>query len=343
MSMQITLGKFGITCKLDEQLVVHSKNVAKADVVVEDETWDKLVKTIIWRNGDIKIEQKLDEDTVVIPWEVLSLTGQLLVGICGTGDGGEVVRPTTWGNVGTVVQGVLDGAQAFEPTDVTPTVYDALLSDLADVKSAMAKNAEKYSGAVIVYQAGDGIRIDGGHVISAEVTLGALDTKASTQHTHVISDVAELNERLDAKADKAHVHAVEDVEGLETRMQALEQATIIRKKWDDPCDGASGVAMLTRIGDVATLSFWLQADTMNIDTRFNHLDELRELAPIPSILSGELINMTHPNDSSIFVTYVEDGGRASMRIVGDNLEGTSSAYVGHLTWVCDGEDINAYI
>lgn len=61
------------------------------------------------------------------------------------------------------------------------------------------------------------------HVISDVTNLQTtLDGKASTSHTHVISDVTNLQATLDAKANTSHTHVISDVTGLQTALDGKE-------------------------------------------------------------------------------------------------------------------------
>ena len=182
--MKITISKTGVSCKLDEQLVKYSQNAVKADVEVTDDTWACLVKNVIWKNDSVVIEQVLgSEPTITVPWEVLSLEGKLLVGVCGYGDSGNIVRPTTWALVGNVVPGVLDGMPPERAADPTPSGYGSLVVDVANLKDAIAKSAGSTTGSSTVYKAGSGISISDGYIISAEVSRADLDGKADKTHT----------------------------------------------------------------------------------------------------------------------------------------------------------------
>lgn len=71
------------------------------------EDWDGLTRTAVFKAG-AETRSILLDDTgkCIIPWEVLSSHGrQLTAGVYGTQDG-DVVLPTVWADLGTILEGV---------------------------------------------------------------------------------------------------------------------------------------------------------------------------------------------------------------------------------------------
>lgn len=80
-----------------------------------DSSWDGFLVRAVFERPNVSKEVFLDENKVcVIPWEVLTEPGCLLVGIYGTQ--GDIVRPTIWSERLYVREGTKPGESAKEPT-----------------------------------------------------------------------------------------------------------------------------------------------------------------------------------------------------------------------------------
>lgn len=84
-----------------------------------DSHWDNLAKTVIFRAGDTVITAALEQDTHIVPWEVLEKPDLwLIVGVYGANPEGTVVIPTLWTKVAAVYTGVdPEGDPALEPSN----------------------------------------------------------------------------------------------------------------------------------------------------------------------------------------------------------------------------------
>lgn len=84
-----------------------------------DSHWDNLGKTVIFRAGDKVITAALEQDTHIVPWEVLEKPEVwLVVGVYGANTEGTVVIPTLWTKVAAVYTGVEpEGDPALEPAN----------------------------------------------------------------------------------------------------------------------------------------------------------------------------------------------------------------------------------
>ena len=100
---------------------------------VFDSHWDNLGKTVIFRAGDKTIITALEQDTHIVPWEVLEKPEVwLFVGIYGANAEGTVVIPTLWTKVAAIYTGVdPEGDPALEPAN---PIWQQTLARVADME-----------------------------------------------------------------------------------------------------------------------------------------------------------------------------------------------------------------
>lgn len=95
------------------------------------EHWDGATRTAVFRSnkkGPIHVLLN-DDNECNIPWEILTDAGaKIEVGVYGT-VGDNMVIPTTWASLGTVLLGVTTGAP---PKDPTPSVYQQILTMISN-------------------------------------------------------------------------------------------------------------------------------------------------------------------------------------------------------------------
>lgn len=118
-----------------ETLVEGNVNSVFAEFTFSPE-WDNLSRVAIFSNGTSKISVALSENTCAIPWEMLSCPGELIVAVRGIGDGGNLVLCTENASLGKVIESLADD-DADEPEEASPDVIDALLADVAELKSSV--------------------------------------------------------------------------------------------------------------------------------------------------------------------------------------------------------------
>lgn len=131
------------------------------------EEWDDLSKIAVCVCGNIVKDAIVDDDnTIEIPWEVLSKHGKYLdIGVYGTDENGEKAIPTIYATVGAVCKGAdPSGDESIEPT---PTLWEQILSFLKNVPYTINEM---------------GKAIFKGHAWSATA-----DEKGNTIHEHYIS------------------------------------------------------------------------------------------------------------------------------------------------------------
>lgn len=159
---------------MDQREPVTSGSVNVYDVKFEFSTdWDGLTKTATFKAGSDARSIILNESgRCVIPWEVLSSHGrQLTAGVCGT-KGEEIVLPTIWTNLGTILEGATVGEGAQPPTPDLweqeldrkgdALKYDGLnLSLMSGEKTLSTVEIAGGGGGGIVYRFGHGLKQDG--------------------------------------------------------------------------------------------------------------------------------------------------------------------------------------
>lgn len=130
--------------------------------------WESLTRTAVFRAAEARVSVLLGpEGTCNVPWEVLQKPGCVLeAGVYGTDDAGEMVLPTVWVNLGTILEGVTPG----EVIPPTPELWEQALARKGDALGYTEDgklglySGEELLSSVPVSGGGDGIPI--GAVIS---------------------------------------------------------------------------------------------------------------------------------------------------------------------------------
>jgi len=104
-----------LTVRGKEPVTSGSVNVYTARFEFSSD-WQGLTRKAVFKAGGTSRTVLLDEGgRCTIPWEVLTCYGQtLIVGVFGTC--GDSVLPTTWADLGTVLEGAKLGEDAHPPT-----------------------------------------------------------------------------------------------------------------------------------------------------------------------------------------------------------------------------------
>lgn len=107
--------------------------------------WEGMERVAVFKAGTVSRSILLDEtNTCDVPWEVLKTPGvQLRVGVYGT-QGGDVVLPTGWADMGKILEGVSLGGDAHPPTP-----------DLWEQELAQKGGALDYDGLNLSLLSGD--------------------------------------------------------------------------------------------------------------------------------------------------------------------------------------------
>lgn len=136
------------------------------------EDWEGLVKTAVFRAGGVSVSVALGVfGECSIPWEVLETPLlRLEAGVYGT-QGGEVVLPTVWADLGFILTGAAPGDEARPPTpdlwqqelarkgDRLDYTEDGKLGLWSEEKLLSAVPA---SGGGMAYGVGHGLKVVGG-------------------------------------------------------------------------------------------------------------------------------------------------------------------------------------
>lgn len=136
------------------------------------EDWEGLVKTAVFRAGDVSVSVALGETgECTIPWEALQKPGlRLEAGVYGT-RGGEVVLPTVWADLGFIRAGAAPGDDARPPT---PELWKQELAKKGDRldytedgklglwSGDTPLSAVPVSGGGMAYGVGHGLKVVGG-------------------------------------------------------------------------------------------------------------------------------------------------------------------------------------
>lgn len=119
--------------------------VTGSDVIVQDnvnavqvkfsfsDEWDNLIRTAVFRGSGKVIGINLNTDLVTIPWECCrTINDQIYVGVYGIDSNDSIVRPTTWGQIGRIVDGVdVNGITSPKPSDNT---FGEIIEAIGDLK-----------------------------------------------------------------------------------------------------------------------------------------------------------------------------------------------------------------
>ena len=113
---QLYANKTQLTVRAREPLTSGSVNTYIARFEFSPD-WEGLTKTAVFKAGNEVRSVLLGADgQCTIPWEVLSSHGrQLTAGVCGT-RGTDMVLPTVYANLGTILEGAAPGENARPPT-----------------------------------------------------------------------------------------------------------------------------------------------------------------------------------------------------------------------------------
>lgn len=128
--IEVNVLKNQITITDREQITSGSVNVYYVHFHFSSH-WDKLEKLAVFKTPSATINVPIQNDQCVVPWEVTTIPGVAIrMGVYGL-LASEIVLPTIWTNLGTVLEGVFIGDA--ESGDHTPDVYDAILKKLEEV------------------------------------------------------------------------------------------------------------------------------------------------------------------------------------------------------------------
>lgn len=145
------------------------------------EDWEGLDKTAVFQAGCASREVLLGpEGACVVPWEVLRVPGyQLKAGVYGK-QGGEVVLPTVWADLGVILEGVPAGGSP----PPSPELWEQELARKGDGLGYTEEgelglySGQKLLSAVPVVGGGGGLPFGVGHglkVVEGDLTVDTVD------------------------------------------------------------------------------------------------------------------------------------------------------------------------
>jgi len=152
------------------------------------EDWEGLDKTAVFQAGCVAREVLLGpEGACVVPWEVLRVPGyQLKAGVCGK-QGGEVVIPTIWADLGVILEGVPAGGSP----PPSPELWEQELDRKGD---GLGYTEEGYLGLYSGEKLLSAVRVPGGGGVSDHRVLSHRD--AEGQHPiEAIRGLEEISNR----------------------------------------------------------------------------------------------------------------------------------------------------
>lgn len=124
--------------------------------------------------------------------------------------------------------GEIEFSKLVEAADGGSELYAAYNHTHEGIGDAAVTSVSGRTGDVVLTKADVGLSnvdntSDGSKPISA-ATQTALDNKAATVHSHVISDTTGLQTALNGKANTSHTHIISDVTDLETQLEGKQPA-----------------------------------------------------------------------------------------------------------------------
>lgn len=112
-----------------------------------NDDWDDLERVAVFRMQRTLVSVFLDESgECQIPWEVMQASSakeQLYAGVYGL-DGDEIVLPTMWASLGTIMEGTVLGPNAVPPT---PSIADQFLADVSAERVKAKEAADRAEDA----------------------------------------------------------------------------------------------------------------------------------------------------------------------------------------------------
>jgi len=155
--------------------------------------WEGLTRTAVFKAGAVSRSVSLDDTCeCIIPWEVLTTHGRkLTAGVYGTKDG-NVVLPTIWADMGTILEGVSTGKDAQPPT---PELWQQELAGK-----------------------GDSLSYDG-----ANLSLMARDKPLSTVQIAGGGQGGVSDHRLLSNRDEVDQHPIESISGLKNELDRIPE------------------------------------------------------------------------------------------------------------------------
>lgn len=138
-----------LSLKESEVMTSGSVNVYLARFEFSSD-WEDLDRVAVFRGGNSTVSIPLSDDNeCMIPWTLLTVPQTLFAGVYGS-KGNEIVLPTQWVKIGSVIEGVVLGPDAIPEPDETGRTNHGLLYNRdgadqhpIDAISGLAKELQK--------------------------------------------------------------------------------------------------------------------------------------------------------------------------------------------------------
>ena len=154
-----------VTRHNDGNSVMGTVGVERVEFIF-DQAWDGLLKYACFKNtGRPRNKQEVrvlldSTNTIDIPWEMYTASGNLYVGVCGS-QGEDIVMPTIWALMSSVVKGVnpeTDNAKELTPSLVQQmiAVVDSVRKDADEGKFDGVSATHKWNGTVLTMTSASG-------------------------------------------------------------------------------------------------------------------------------------------------------------------------------------------
>ena len=154
-----------VTRHNDGNSVMGTVGVERVEFIF-DQAWDGLLKYACFKNtGRPRNKQEVrvlldSTNTIDIPWEMYTASGNLYVGACGS-RGEDIVMPTIWALMSSVVKGVnpeTDNAKELTPSLVQQmiAVVDSVRKDADEGKFDGVSAAHEWNGTVLTMTSASG-------------------------------------------------------------------------------------------------------------------------------------------------------------------------------------------
>lgn len=193
MLFEVEVYKATIYTRKREVVTSGSKEAYEVLLEFKDNEWDSLTKTIVFKHRGIVKDIVLNDSMQVIkiPWECMQYADEdLFIGVIGEGNG-QIVIPTIWDRLTTVLQGTKHGEETLNPT---PSVYEQIVSLIGNLDGLSTESKSNIVDAI--NEVNSKIQSGGG---SGEA--GTLDhsllTNRELAEQHPISAITNLKQELD--------------------------------------------------------------------------------------------------------------------------------------------------
>lgn len=243
MLFKVDVYKTTVYVREREVVTSGSKKAYYVSFEFKDSLWDSLNKTAVFKHRDVVKDIILREPFVTqIPWECMQYPNEeLLIGVFGKSNG-EIVIPTIWDRLTTVLQGTTHGEETLNPT---PTVYEQLLSQIGNLDNLTTEAKKNLVDAIneVNSKAGAG----GGSGESGTIDHSKLINRDIPEQ-HPISAITNLAKELDSKFQESDLGT-----NLQVTIDGKLSVKMASEVEKDNTLPASSALVYTQIGNINAL------------------------------------------------------------------------------------------